>query len=105
MKQEKTDLLPTGRIFRLYEPVKTGLHVLNEIDLNELAGYIDWTFFFFSWKLSGKYPAIFNDPVKGDEAKKLFDDAQIYLKEIIDRKLITAKAVFGLFPAVSEEMM
>jgi 5-methyltetrahydrofolate--homocysteine methyltransferase len=87
---------------QLGEPLKPGLHVLPEIDLNELAGYIDWTFFFFSWKLSGKYPAIFNDPVKGVEAKKLFDDAQIYLKEIINRKLITAKAVFGLFPAISD---
>ena len=66
-----------------------------------LSGYIDWTFFFFAWKVSGKYPAIFNDPVKGAEAKKLFEDAQVYLKEMIDRKLITSKAVFGLFPAVS----
>ena len=67
-----------------------------------LKDYIDWTFFFFSWKISGKYPAIFRDPVKGAEAKKLFDDAQIYLKEIIDRKLLHAKAVFGLYPAVSD---
>ena len=73
-----------------------------ELDLKELAGYIDWTFFFFAWKLSGKYPAIFNDPLKGVEAKKLFDDAQMYLKEIIDHKLLSAKAVFGLYPAVSD---
>jgi 5-methyltetrahydrofolate--homocysteine methyltransferase len=88
--------------FRFFEPGKPGLHVLHEIDLNELLGYIDWTFFFFSWKLSGKYPAIFNDPVKGVEAKKLFDDAQMYLKEVIDQKILTARAVFGLFPAVSD---
>jgi 5-methyltetrahydrofolate--homocysteine methyltransferase len=88
--------------FQLFEPAKPGLHVLNGIDLNELTGYIDWTFFFFSWKLSGKYPAIFNDPVKGVEAKKLFDDAQKYLKEIIDNKILTAKSVFGLYPAVSD---
>jgi 5-methyltetrahydrofolate--homocysteine methyltransferase len=87
---------------KLTVPAKPGLHVLSEIDLNELSGYIDWTFFFFSWKLSGKYPAIFSDPQKGVEAKKLFDDAQIYLKKVIDEKLLTAKAVFGLFPAVSE---
>ncbi len=87
---------------KVIEPLKPGIHVLNEIDLNELAGYFDWTYFFFAWKVSGKYPAIFNDPVKGAEAKKLFADAQIYLKKIIDQKLLAAKAVFGLFPAVSE---
>jgi 5-methyltetrahydrofolate--homocysteine methyltransferase len=88
--------------FKILEPVKPGLHVLNTIDLNELTEYIDWTFFFFSWKLSGKYPAIFSDPVKGEEAKKLFDDAQKYLRIVIEQKILEAKAVFGLYPAVSE---
>jgi len=88
----------TQNIFR---PLKPGHHVINDIDLNELVKYIDWTFFFFAWKLTGKYPVIFSDPVKGSEAKKLFDDAQYYLNEIINRKIITAKAVFGLYPAVS----
>jgi 5-methyltetrahydrofolate--homocysteine methyltransferase len=87
---------------QLFEPEKPGLHVFQDIDLKELSGYIDWTFFFFAWKLSGKYPAIFNDPVKGAESKKLFDDAQMYLWKVIDQKLLTAKAVFGLFPAVSD---
>jgi 5-methyltetrahydrofolate--homocysteine methyltransferase len=86
----------------LPEPLKPGYHKINEIDLNELSKYIDWTFFFFAWKLNGKYPAIFSDPLKGEEARKLFDDAQHYLKEIINKKILTAKAVFGLFPAVSE---
>ena len=95
-------MLPTGNHTRSYEPVKPGHHVLHEIDLNELAEYIDWTFFFFAWKISGKYPAIFNDPVKGVEAKKLFDDAQMYLKKLLIRNFLTAKAVFGLFPAVSD---
>jgi 5-methyltetrahydrofolate--homocysteine methyltransferase len=85
----------------LFKPLKPGYHVMDNIDLNELIRYIDWTFFFFAWKLSGKYPAILSDPVNGSEAVKLFDDAQHYLKEIISRKLITAKAVFGLYPAVS----
>ena len=95
-------MLLTGRHYNLFEPLKPGLHILDEIDLNELKEYIDWTFFFFAWKISGKYPAIFNDPVKGVEAKKLFDDAQMYLKKVIDEKLLDAKAVFGLFPAVSD---
>jgi 5-methyltetrahydrofolate--homocysteine methyltransferase len=88
--------------YSIPEPLKPGSHLLPDIDLKTLTEYIDWTFFFFSWKISGKYPSIFSDPVKGPEAKKLFDDAQVYLKEIIDRKLLVAKAVFGLFPAVSE---
>ncbi len=88
--------------YKIIEPFKPGYHLIEEIDLKELSKYIDWTFFFFAWKLSGKYPAIFSDPVKGAEAKKLFADAQHYLDEIISKKLITAKAVFGLYPAVSE---
>jgi len=87
---------------RLFAPLKPGCHVMNDIDLTELSDYIDWTFFFFAWKLNGKYPAIFSDPVKGEEARKLYDDARRYLKEIISRKIITAKAVSGLYPAVSE---
>ncbi len=98
----KNKYVTDWKTFRFAEPAKPGLHVLNEIDLNELTGYIDWTFFFFSWKLSGKYPAIFNDPLKGVEAKKLFDDGLMYLKKVIDEKLLVAKAVFGLFPAVSD---
>ncbi len=81
---------------------KPGLHVMHDIDLKELSKYIDWTFFFFAWKISGKYPAIFNDPVKGAEAKKLFDEGQFYLKEIIENKLVDAKAILGLFAAVSD---
>jgi 5-methyltetrahydrofolate--homocysteine methyltransferase len=88
--------------FNLFEPVKPGLHVLPDIDLKELSGYIDWTFFFYAWKLSGKYPAIFSDRVKGAEAKKLFDDGQIYLQKVIEQKLLVAKAVFGIYPAVSD---
>ncbi|MBE3084615.1 MAG: methionine synthase [Bacteroidetes bacterium] len=98
----KNKYVTDWQTIKLFEPGKPGLHILHEIDLNELARYIDWTFFFFAWKLSGKYPAIFSDPVKGVEAKKLFDDAQMYLKKIIDQKLLTARAVFGLFPAVSD---
>ena len=82
-------------------PALKGVEVIEKIDLNELTHYIDWTFFFFAWKISGKYPAIFNDPVKGEEARKLFDDGQRYLKEIIDNDLIVSRAIFGLFPCAS----
>ncbi len=87
---------------KLSAPEKPGLHVIEEFDLNELTKYIDWTFFFYAWKLNGKYPAIFEDPVKGEEARKLFDDAHKYLREIKEKKLLKANGVFGLFPAVSE---
>jgi 5-methyltetrahydrofolate--homocysteine methyltransferase len=69
--------------------------------LSEIAEYIDWTPFFHSWELKGAYPKIFNDPERGAEAKKLFDDAQKMLKQIISEKWLTAKAVIGIYPANS----
>ena len=98
----KNKFITDWQNFKLYEPENPGIHILEEIDLRELSKYIDWTYFFFAWKISGKYPSIFNDPVKGTEARKLFDDGQMYLKKIIDENILTAKAVFGLFPAVAE---
>lgn len=86
----------------LYKPERPGIHIIEDIDLNELQKYIDWTYFFFAWKISGKYPGIFNDPVKGAEAKKLYDDALEYLGLIIKEKIVIAKGVFGLYPAASE---
>jgi 5-methyltetrahydrofolate--homocysteine methyltransferase len=97
----KNRFITDWKTLKLYEPVEPGLHVLHDIDLNVLRDYIDWTYFFFAWKISGKYPAIFDDPVKGVEAKKIFDDAQVYLKKIIDQKILTAKAVFELSPAAA----
>jgi len=82
-------------------PAKPGVHLFESLDLNELFNYIDWNFFFYAWKITGKYPSILNDPVKGEEARKLFDDACQYYREVADKNIITAKAVFGLFPAVS----
>lgn len=85
-----------------FSPVKPGVHVINEFSLEEIEKYIDWTFFFFAWKLSGKYPAILNDPVKGEEARKLFDDARKYLHEIRVNNIISSKGILGLFPASSK---
>lgn len=82
-------------------PLKQGISVIEKFDLAELSKYIDWTFFFVAWKLSGRYPAIFKDPVKGEEALKLFNDAQKYLSEIISDNIIEARGVVGLFPAAS----
>jgi 5-methyltetrahydrofolate--homocysteine methyltransferase len=82
-------------------PSFTGTKVLNDFSLKDLVPYIDWTPFFHTWELRGSYPKIFDDKFVGVEAKKLFNDAQVLLKEIIDNKLLTAKAVFGFWPANS----
>lgn len=84
-----------------FEPVKPktlGRTILEDLDLSILRKYIDWTPFFSTWMLSGKYPKILEDPVVGHEAKKLFADAQEMLDKLIAEKWLSAKAVFGLFP-------
>ncbi|MDQ8004697.1 MAG: methionine synthase [Pedobacter sp.] len=80
-------------------PTFTGTKVLEDFPLEELVPYIDWTPFFHTWELRGSYPRIFEDKNVGDEAKKLYDDAQTLLKRIVDEKLLKAKAVFGFWPA------
>jgi len=85
-----------------FEPVKPaflGNRYFHDYPLADIAKYIDWTPFFQTWQLHGKYPSIFNDVTVGAEAKKLFDDAQALLRTIIDNKLLTAKAVVGFYPA------
>ena len=85
----------------VYTPQKTGVHVLSDLDLNELVPYIDWTPFFQSWELHGKYPAILDDDLVGTQARELHRDAQAMLDKILNEKWFTAKAVYGLFPANS----
>jgi 5-methyltetrahydrofolate--homocysteine methyltransferase len=82
-----------------HAPAKTGNIVFDNYSLKEIAEYIDWTPFFHSWEMKGSYPKIFNDPERGAEAKKLFDDAQQMLKQIIDEGWLKAKAVVGIYPA------
>ncbi|MEY8019522.1 methionine synthase [Muriicola sp. SD30] len=82
-------------------PKQIGTHVLKEVDLNLLEPFIDWTPFFRSWDLHGKYPHILNDEVVGEQATGLFDDAKEMLNTIMEKRLLKAKAVFGLFPANS----
>ena len=80
-------------------PNKLGRHEFVDYDLAELRKYIDWTPFFHTWELRGRYPKIFDDAKIGEEAKKLYDDAQVMLDKIIDEKWLTAKGVVGLWPA------
>jgi 5-methyltetrahydrofolate--homocysteine methyltransferase len=69
--------------------------------LDEIRKYIDWTFFFHSWKISGKFPQIFDDPIKGEEARKLYDDAIHLLDRICKEKMLQANAVIGFYPCKS----
>ncbi|MAO13528.1 methionine synthase [Marinobacter sp.] len=88
--------------FETYQPPKpifTGVRAFDDYNLNELVDYIDWTPFFISWDIAGKYPAIFDDPKRGEAARTLFDDAQKLLKKMIEDKRITARGVIGFWPA------
>ncbi|CAM4121149.1 methionine synthase [Cytophagaceae bacterium 50C-KIRBA] len=85
--------------FKSHQPNFLGVKYFEDYSLAEIAKYIDWTPFFATWQLSGKYPRIFDDAVVGHEAKKLFQDAQDLLAEIIRDKSLQAKAALGFFPA------
>jgi 5-methyltetrahydrofolate--homocysteine methyltransferase len=98
---EQAKANPVAIDWSSFEPVKPkvlGRTILEDLDLSTLRKYIDWTPFFSTWMLSGKYPKILEDPIVGHEAKKLFADAQDMLDQLISEKWLTAKAVFGLFP-------
>ncbi|KAA2215866.1 methionine synthase [Maribacter flavus] len=84
---------------KIKEPHMMGIQVIENQELDKLVSYIDWTPFFRSWELHGKYPDILTDEVVGEQARDLFSDAQKMLKDILDKKQLKAKAVFGLFPA------
>nr|WP_288978255.1 methionine synthase [uncultured Allomuricauda sp.] len=81
------------------KPNQLGIEVWDDFDLTELEEFIDWSPFFRSWDLHGKYPDILTDEVVGEQAKELFKDAKVLLKRILDERLLKAKAIFGLFPA------
>lgn len=86
---------------RIDTPAFVGVKVLQDFPLEKLVPFIDWSPFFMSWELKGKYPTIFDDPVVGVEAKKLFDEAQVLLRQIIDGKWLQANGVYGFWPANS----
>ena len=83
-------------------PMQLGVTVFDDVDLNEISTFIDWTPFFSTWELRGKYPNIFEDKYVGEEAKKLFADAKAMLENIITHKKLAAKAVLGVFEANEE---
>ncbi len=112
-RQEKAVLsLPEARrnkvkidwsAFRATRPTFLGNRVFDAYPLEDIARYIDWTPFFQTWQLHGKYPQILEDAVVGGEARRLFDDAQRLLREIIVAKSLTARAVVGFYPANATE--
>ncbi len=90
--------------WKSYAPPKPwlmGVHKFESYPLDKIAEYIDWTPFFQTWELAGRYPKILSDEVVGEAARNVFEDAQAMLKRIIDEKWLQANAVFGLFPANS----
>jgi len=90
--------------WQLREPVKPkkiGVQVLNDYSIEELRKYIDWTPFFYTWELRGSYPKIFKDSKMGEVAEELYEQAQTMLDDIIKGQWLSAKAVFGIFPANS----
>jgi 5-methyltetrahydrofolate--homocysteine methyltransferase len=108
-RQQQTDWLPlaNARANRTElnadsiapAPKQNGVQIVENISIAELRNYIDWSPFFSAWELNGAYPRILNDPHKGQEAQKIFDEAQVLLDKIIAENWFAAKAVFGLFPA------
>ena len=81
-------------------PKKLGTHEL-DVSLEKLVPYIDWTPFFQTWELHGKFPAILSDEVVGVEATNLFEDAQKMLESMVNESWVSAKAIFGIYPATS----
>jgi 5-methyltetrahydrofolate--homocysteine methyltransferase len=86
----------------LKQPNQPGLHVLDDYPLEKLIDYIDWTPFFQTWELSGRYPRILEDPVVGKAASSLYADAREMLESIVREKWLQARAVFGLYAAASD---
>jgi len=82
-------------------PAKPGIHVFEDFDVSVLRQYIDWTPFFMTWSLSGKYPAILDHELVGEEARKLFKDANDWLDRVANEGLMKARGICGLFPAAT----
>ncbi len=83
------------------QPPQLGIHTFTQYSIAELIEYIDWTYFFHAWEMKGKYPAILHDSEKGEEARKLFADAQILLQTIINENKLQANGVVGIYAAQS----
>jgi 5-methyltetrahydrofolate--homocysteine methyltransferase len=83
----------------IVKPKELGIQILKDFDITKLESFIDWSPFFRSWDLHGKYPDILKDDIVGEQATELFVDAQVLLQRVFNEKLLKAKAIFGLFAA------
>ncbi len=83
----------------IVRPNQLGIQIIDDFDIKQLESYIDWTPFFRSWDLHGKYPEILKDEIVGEQATSLFADAQELLKKVFEEQLLNAKAIYGLFEA------
>ena len=101
MRLDNADWDSTGTSTVTESPTFIGAKVFDDYSLDELVDYISWTPFFGAWELRGAFPAILKSPTYGEEAKRLFSDAQHLLRKMIDEKALTAKATIGFFPANS----
>jgi len=99
LKEAQNNKLNLAFEGQTYPPQFLGTKTISDFPLADLVDYIDWTPFFQTWELAGRFPRILDDEVVGEEATKLFADAQSMLQTIIDNKWLTAKAVFGIWPA------
>ena len=97
----KNKLILDWKNYKVKRPNKLGITIFKNYPLNEIKNYIDWTPFFQVWELKGRYPKIFENADYGNEAKKIFDDANKLLNKIISENLLTANGIVGLFPANS----
>ena len=88
---------------KISQPCFTGTQVLTDFSLSEIRSYIDWSPFFMTWELRGKYPRIFDDKIVGEQAKELHSDANALLDQIIADKTLQANAVYGFWPAASDQ--
>ncbi|MFP6628141.1 MAG: methionine synthase [Myxococcota bacterium] len=84
------------------QPASIGRRVVDDVSLSQIRDYIDWTFFFSAWELKGKFPKILDDPKHGEAARELYENGSELLQRIIDEKLLTARAVYGFWPASGE---
>jgi len=90
------------RVEDLPQPSFTGRRLLDDVPLESLVPYIDWTFFFSAWELKGRFPKILDHPAHGAAARELYDQARELLQRICDEKLLRARGVFGFWPAASD---
>ena len=92
-----------GSDYKPKKPTFLGTKTFHNYDLAEIARYIDWAYFFVAWDMKGKFPDILEDPVQGEAARKLYEDAQEMLQDFIENKRIEARAMVGFWPANSNE--